>query len=138
MKLRKKEDWQNQPNQVIQVDNHCCANIVNGTMLAKQRTVAIKYHWVKEEVDTANLRVTWQPGTTNLADFFTKALPISKFEQQRGNYVQDLECKDGTYHCANHVYINKKVKQHTSHTPINLFGNFSDNLIKGCVRKQLL
>jgi hypothetical protein len=39
----------------------------------------MRFHWVRDRVRQGQFNIQWRPGAVNLADFFTKALPVSKF-----------------------------------------------------------
>lgn len=36
----------------------------------------MRYHWIRDHVRQGQYVVTWRQGTDNLADFFTKPLPV--------------------------------------------------------------
>ena len=42
----------------------------------------MRYHWIRDRVAQKEFVVYWHPGTDNLADFFTKALPVHLFKAQ--------------------------------------------------------
>ena len=46
--------------------------------LKPRRTKALdmRYHWTRQQVRDGNLIIKWIQGADNLADFFTKALPV--------------------------------------------------------------
>ena len=37
----------------------------------------MRYHWIQDQIILDNFTVTWAAGKDNLADFFTKAHPVS-------------------------------------------------------------
>ena len=58
-------------------DNLCAVGIANNSFTQKRsKTIDMRYHWIRDQVTLGNFTVTWEPGATNLADFFTKAHPV--------------------------------------------------------------
>jgi hypothetical protein len=66
-----------QPPTIILCDNDCAVGIANNTVKLKQSTaVDMRYHWIRDRIAQLQFRVIWRKGANNLADFFTKALPV--------------------------------------------------------------
>jgi hypothetical protein len=64
-----------QPATEILCDNKCAVGLANATVKAKQsKTIDMRFHWLRDRVAQGQFKVTWKPGKTNLADFFTKPL----------------------------------------------------------------
>ena len=58
-------------------DNQCAVGIANNSFTQKRsKTIDMRYHWIRDQVNLGNYTVSWEPGATNLADFFTKAHPV--------------------------------------------------------------
>jgi hypothetical protein len=58
-------------------DNKCAVGIATNTLkLKRSKTIDMRYHWIRDQVFAKNFKITWQPGSINLADFFTKAHPV--------------------------------------------------------------
>ena len=38
----------------------------------------MRFHWLRDRIDQGQFRVLFVPGKKNLADFFTKALPVAR------------------------------------------------------------
>ena len=38
-----------------------------------------RFHWTRDRVRQGQFIVSWRPGLQNLADIFTKALPVKDF-----------------------------------------------------------
>jgi hypothetical protein len=49
----------------------------------------MRYNWIKDKVEQGFFTVQWEPGTRNLADFFTKAHPTLHFLEMRKYYCTD-------------------------------------------------
>ena len=66
-----------QPATIILVDNQCARGIATNTVQPKRtKSIDMKYHWIRDRVGQKQFNVIWRPGSLNLADFFTKALPV--------------------------------------------------------------
>jgi hypothetical protein len=66
-----------QPPTTIFCDNRCAVGIATSTVKAKRtKCIDMRFHWVRDRVRQGMIHVSWRPGSTNLADFFTKALPV--------------------------------------------------------------
>jgi hypothetical protein len=65
-----------EPTTII-YDNEISGKIATKTCKIKRsKTIAMRYHWVRDRVEMGHFQLNWQPGKLNLADFFTKAHPI--------------------------------------------------------------
>jgi hypothetical protein len=61
-------------------DNKVCVDLIAApTMRPRTRHIAIKYHHFREHVRTGQIRIKWISTSDQLADIFTKPLPLSKF-----------------------------------------------------------
>ena len=66
-----------QPPTVILCDNKCAVGIALDTIKPKRtKSIDMRYHWIRDRVRQGQYVVTWRQGTDNLADFFTKPLPV--------------------------------------------------------------
>jgi hypothetical protein len=75
---------------LIICDNQCAVGIANRAVKQKQsKAIAMRYHWLRDRVAQKELRVEWQPGRDNLADFFTKTHPVHHHLSKREDYVTD-------------------------------------------------
>jgi len=69
-------------------DNLCAVGIANNTLQIKRsKTIDMRYHWLRDQVNQKKFRVTWKAGKLNLADFFTKAHPVHHHLAIRWKYV---------------------------------------------------
>lgn len=76
-----------QPTSII-CDNTCAVGIANDTCKLKRlKAIDMRFHWVRDRVRMGHFLVTWKPGDVNLADFFTKPLPVYKHVACRHLYV---------------------------------------------------
>ena len=71
-------------------DNECAVGIANRTVKQKRsKATDMKYHWIRDRVDQGHFVVSWAPGPTNLADYFTKNHPASHHKLMRSKYVEN-------------------------------------------------
>ena len=70
-----------QPATPIKCDNACAVGIANSTMKMKRsKAMDMRFHWIRDRVRQGNFVVSWIKGSDNLADFFTKPLPIHQHQ----------------------------------------------------------
>lgn len=66
-----------QPPTTIFCDNACAVGIANGTVkLHRTKSIDMRFHWIRDRVRQRQFVVEWRQGAHNLADFFTKPLPV--------------------------------------------------------------
>jgi hypothetical protein len=71
-----------QPSTEILCDNMCAVGLASNTVTPKQtKSIHMQFHWVRDRVQQKQFYVTWRKGAHNLADYFTKALPIHLHKQ---------------------------------------------------------
>ena len=65
-----------QPPTPILTDNECAVGLANGSLKIKMaKSINMRLHWVQDRVKRNQFTVSHIPGSTNIADFFTKPLP---------------------------------------------------------------
>jgi hypothetical protein len=53
--------------------------LANNTVTPKMsKSLDMRFHWLQDRVRQGRFRIVFVPGLQNLADFFTKALPVSR------------------------------------------------------------
>ena len=66
-----------QPPTVIWCDNTCAVGLCNDTLkTARTKSIDLRFHWLRDRVRQQQLSVKWVKSDDNIADFFTKALPV--------------------------------------------------------------
>jgi hypothetical protein len=66
-----------QPTTTILCDNQCAVGIATDTVKPKRtKRIDMKFHWIRDRVQQGHFNVIWRKGSLNLADFFTKSLPV--------------------------------------------------------------
>jgi hypothetical protein len=69
----------------IKCDNKCAVGIATDSVRPKRtKAIDMRYNWIRDKVRSKMFHVFWEPGEFNLADFYTKALPIHRFKSVRG------------------------------------------------------
>ncbi len=49
-------------------------------MMSKfSKSLDMRFHWLRDRVDQGQFCVVFVPGVQNLADFFTKSLPVGRY-----------------------------------------------------------
>ena len=61
----------------ILCDNACAVGIANDTITPRRtKSIDMQFNWIRDRVRQGQFVVTWLKGSDNLADFFTKPLPV--------------------------------------------------------------
>ncbi len=61
------------PRTPIQTDNTAAEGVINNKIQPKcTKAMGMRYHWLHDREAQAQFNIYWQPGGTNLADYFTK------------------------------------------------------------------
>jgi hypothetical protein len=83
-----------QPQTPIQTDNLTAEGVINNKIQPKRTKVMdMRFHWLRDHEAQDQLRIYWQPGKTNLADYFTKHHPPAHHISIRSQFptrVKDL------------------------------------------------
>jgi len=86
---------------IVITDNQCARGIAQAiNEPRKSKAMNMRYHWVRERVSTADYEIKWQPGNTNLADYFTKTHPAKHHRMWRSSYLSPVEGMTGTVNAA--------------------------------------
>ena len=66
----------------ILVDNSFAVGLANDTIKAKHsKAIDMRFHWTRDRVRQGQFQVLWVEGINQVADFFTKALPVWKHKK---------------------------------------------------------
>lgn len=69
-------------------DNTCAIGIANDTVKARRsKAIDMRYHWVREHIRHGDLKVSFCKGVDNIADFFTKPLPVAQHQYLKPKLV---------------------------------------------------
>lgn len=81
-----------QPATPIKCDNACAVGIANSTMKMKHsKAMDMRFHWIRDRVRSGQFVVSWIKGSDNLADFFTKPLPVHQHQKIKKILVHSPE-----------------------------------------------
>jgi hypothetical protein len=62
-----------QPKMPIQMDNMTVEGLINNKIPPKRtKAMDMQFHWLHNQEAQGQFKIYWQPGGTNLADYFTK------------------------------------------------------------------
>ena len=68
-----------QPPTLIMCDNAVAVKLANQNMVEKMsKTFDVRFHWIQDRIQQGQFAVVWRKGAQNLADIFTKLLPVSQ------------------------------------------------------------
>ena len=71
-----------QPPTIILCDNKYAHGIATDTVKPKRtKSIDMKYHWIRDRIRAGHFSVRWRKSSDNLADFFTKPLPVKKHQE---------------------------------------------------------
>ena len=77
-----------QPPTPVQIDNSTTEGIMNSTMKQKgPKAMDMRFYWVQDRIKQKNFKVFWNPGTTNLGDYYTKHHVPNHHCNLRENYI---------------------------------------------------
>ena len=68
-----------QTSTTILCDNKFAIGLAHDTLTAKRsKSIDVKFHWIRDRVRQGQFNLIWREGANNLADFFTKPLPVHR------------------------------------------------------------
>ena len=78
-----------QPSTLVATENIAANSIVNKTEKQKRyRAVDMRFYWVRDRIRQNHLRILWEEGKKNMADYVTKHHPIWDHRAMRPRYVK--------------------------------------------------
>ena len=83
-----------QPATPICTNNTTADDLVNDRIKQKRsRAFDMRFYWIKDRVKQGQFHLYWQPGKTNLAEYFTKHHPTSHHRKMRYIYLTPPKTK---------------------------------------------
>ena len=80
-----------QPPTALFCDNKCAVQLANKAITPKHsKSICLRFHWIQDRVRQGEFNVVHIPGATNLADFFTKPLPVFRHLELAPFIASDL------------------------------------------------
>lgn len=78
-----------QPATTIVSDNASAVGVSTGMATQKRsKHIDVRFHWIRDRAAQGHFNIVWRPGSSNLADYFTKILPGTTFRAMRKYFVQ--------------------------------------------------
>jgi hypothetical protein len=77
-------------------DNTCAIGIANSTAKQKRsKAINMRFHWIRDRVKDGHFYIEWIAGGENIADFFTKNLPLAIYKKFKNRLVisEEVELK---------------------------------------------
>jgi hypothetical protein len=60
----------------MRTDNNTAEGIMNGIIKQnRSKAIDMRFYWLKDRVSQGQFKIYWEPGHTNLADYYTKHHP---------------------------------------------------------------
>jgi hypothetical protein len=85
-----------QPPTVLLCDNMCAVGVAQNSIQQKHsKAMDMRFYWIQDRVAQKQFIVTWRAGVVNLADFFTKALPVQDHIDISPLLVKTPDDRDG-------------------------------------------
>ena len=80
-----------QPPTPIQTDNSTAEGVVNDKVQPKRmKPMDMRFHWLRCIMIHKPFRFHWRPGTTNLADYWTKHHPVTDNKNTRREILNQV------------------------------------------------
>ena len=77
-----------QPKTLIQTDNTTAEGVINNKIQPKcTKAIDMRFNWLRDQEAQGQFKIYWQPGGTNLADYFTKHHPPAHHVNVRAEFL---------------------------------------------------
>jgi hypothetical protein len=77
-----------QPATPVQTDNSTACGIANKNLKQQRlRAMDMRFYWVRDRADQGQFKITWGPGSGNLADYASKHHPPAHHQAMRPLYL---------------------------------------------------
>jgi hypothetical protein len=105
-----------QPRTPIQTDNTTVDELINNKIQPKcTKAMDMHFHWLCDQEAQGQFKIYWQPGGTNLADYFTKHHPPAHHVNVRAEFLTRVKDIAETRHMKierqTKISSNKNAKQ---------------------------
>ena len=90
--IRNTLDFLGYPQQATSMvsDNLNAVGVANRTVKQRHsKAMDMRFHWIRDRADQGHFRISWAPGPSNLADYFTKVHPVKHYKAMRRIFVSD-------------------------------------------------
>ena len=87
-------NWATHNRTTILIDNTTVEGITNRKIQSEcTKGMDMRLHWLRDQKAQGQLRFTWLPGKTNLADYFTKHHPLAHHVKGRSKCLTKIRDK---------------------------------------------
>jgi hypothetical protein len=81
-----------QPKTPIQTNNTAAEGVINNKIQPKRtKAMDMRFHWLHDREAQGQFNIYWQPGATNLADYFTKHHPPAHHVNVRAEFLTKVK-----------------------------------------------
>jgi hypothetical protein len=81
-----------QPQTPIQTDNTTAVGVTNKKIQPKRtKAMDMQFHWLRDRESQDQFKIFWQPGKTNLADYFTKHHPPNHHTNVKAEFLTKVQ-----------------------------------------------
>ena len=81
-----------QPRTPIQTDNSTAEGVINNKIQPRRtKAMDMRFHWLRDRDAQGQFKIYWQPGKTNLADYFTKHHPPPHHVNIRAEFLSKIK-----------------------------------------------
>ena len=99
------QGYEQEPQQIFQDNQSCIALVKKGYSTSDStRHINIRYFWLKNRVDTGEIKLEFMPTDSMIADFFTKPLTGAAFIKMRDIIMGHVSAK-GSENCLFLTYL---------------------------------
>jgi hypothetical protein len=103
--------WKQEPTEIT-TDNTTADGITNDTVKQnRSKAMDMSFYWIRDRIEQKQFSVIWQPGDTNLADYFTKHHPAPHYRRMRRHYLANMVW------CLLHQFTTKQQTNRTQNKP---------------------
>jgi hypothetical protein len=77
---------------ILRCDNSCAVGLANDEIkFSQSKAIDMRWHWIRCRVRQGQFKIIWIPSHDNLADFFTKAIPVHEHLTNMRRLVRSRE-----------------------------------------------
>jgi hypothetical protein len=81
-----------QPSTPLLCDNEVAIGLATDTINRKlSKSLDMRFHWLRDRVRQGHFRIIFVPGKFNVADFYTKTLPVARHRELGPFFSVDLD-----------------------------------------------
>jgi hypothetical protein len=86
---------------MLLTDNACAVSLAtNSCKIKRTKSIDMRFHWIRDRVQRGEFTVHWRKGVYNLADFFTKPLPVHHHQRLMPLLIRTPPGVNNTFHTS--------------------------------------